>query len=487
MNYRRPLLKQYGGNSYEERSTNTYISTNSFKNISTSNVFKVFGGDTYCNYFGYQYIQAQDETPDVERAIYFVVESPFNVDLRHGVYFNDTDPTTYSEENYEINDVYLQENNLIQYFKAKPFNVDFEDEQPYAIWVSEKKQNGEKLDSWLNFLPNNQIEVDGIHGSINTITSFKDRLYFYQNHAIGLLPIEQQSITTDQNGVELVLGSGDVISQYGYISTTIGAFHHDAVIQSEDYIYNFDIKTKKLWRFTPGSKEPLSDLKGLSAYFYNNLYSSSIENRDKKTSLYPAGIHGAYDSRYNRVLFTFNGSNNSAFTISFNELLNSFESFYSYTPTVYLSTQRKVFSIPSTDIRNTLYQHDLGDYGVYYENLPEDSKITYLINGQDPSTKRWDNLEWYSQCFNNLNVDQPNETFELISISNDHQSTGSLNIQETQGRRRFRYWRYTIPRDINSPQQEARIRNPWIFVELTKLNNNNTRFIMNDLNTYYNK
>lgn len=488
MTYRRALLNQYGGNTYEERSGNTYISTCSYQDLNTSSVFKVFGGDTYCNYMCYEYIQWADGGGSAtSRAVFFVSENNFNVDLRHGNYFNKSrlDISSYTVENYYINSVYFQENNIIQYFKTKPYDAVTEDEQPYAIWASEKKQNGEQIDSWTLFKVNNQIEVDGDYGPINHITSFKDRIYFYQNQAIGLLPIEQQAISTDQDGIDMVLGTGDIINQYGYISTNIGILQHDAVVQSEDYIYNFDMRTKKLWRFSPGSKEPLSDIKGLSSYFYNELYSSSLENIDQKTSLIPIGIHGVYEPRYNRVLFTFNKGN--GFTISYNESLNAFESFISIRPTVYLGTGRKTFSVPATIVRNSLYQHDLNDYGVFYGEDPVDSTITYLVNCQSPITKVFSNLQWYSQCFNNLNQDVPDETFEFATIFNDYQNTGQVSIQPSQGRRRFRFWNFTIPRDISISQQTPRIRNPWTYVKLTKSNQNNTRFIMHDLITHYYK
>lgn len=487
MTYRRKLLKQYGGNTFEERSGNTYMSTSSFQNTTKSAVFNVFGGDTYCNYFGFEYTQYADGGVNAtSKGVFFVSESSFNVDLRHGNYFNKSraNINSYTLENYYINSVYTQQNKIIQYFKAKPFNASLEDEQSYAIWVSEKKQNGEQLDSWSAFKVNNQIEVDGDFGPINYITSFKDRIYFYQNQAVGILPIEQQAITTDQDGVELVLGTGDVISNYGYISTKIGVLQHDAVIESEDFIYNFDMRTKKMWRFSPGSKEPLSDIKGLSSYFFNTLTNTSLEDQDLKITKIPSSIHGAYEPRFNRVLFTFNTTTNS-FTVSYNEALNAFESFYGFQPSLYLSTGRKLFSVPKGNNANKFYQHNLGPYGVFYDQDPVDSKIKYLIGS--PITKVFTNLEWYSQCFNNLNQDQPNETFEFISISNDHQSTGSISLQTPESRRRFRHWRHTIQRDINSPQSQARIRNPWIFAELIKSNENNTRFVMHDLITYYYK
>lgn len=493
--YCRDLAKQYGGNSYEERSNNTYISTSKFISGNQGISINVFGGDTYCNHFDFEHLQGNDvlAAPNKRvQAVMFTCESPFNVDLRHGKHFSDDrkrpdDPdfTDYTAEQYFYNPVYLQENTIKQQFIAKPFNVNLDDEQPYAIWVSELKQNGEQIDSWVKFKVNNQIEVDGIYGPINGVINHQGRVFFFQNEALGVVPINERVVTQNEDGIELALGTGDVISSYGYISTRTGCFHTSAIVQSEDYFYFFDVRTKKFYRMSMNSKEPLSDVKGLSAHFNSFVKESLLENNDTKTDLIPIGIHGCYEPRYNRVLFTFSKGN--SITISYNEFLNSFESFYSFEPCIYLSTGRKLLSVngkPFISNRKAVYQHDVGDYSNFYGTV-YDSKITHCLNGESPDTKEWNNLTWYSECYDNNLNDVPDETFTSIRVYNDHQTTGSIPFTQSNINRRFRYWKHAIKRDVFSYQQQARIRNPWIFIELIKDNQSNNRFIAHDLTTYY--
>lgn len=492
--YCRKLAKQYGGNTYEERSSNRYISTGMFVEANDSTTTDIFGGDTYCNYFDFEYTQNNDgaSVPDKEvSGIIFTCESPFNVDLRHGKHFaedryhpDESEYLDYTAEQYYYNPVYLQQNTAKQTYIAKPFNVNLEDEQPYAIWVSELKVNGEQIDSWVKFKINNQIEVDGIYGPINAVINHKGRVYFLQNEATGIVPINERVVTTNQDGIELSLGTGDVISVYGYISTKTGCFHTSSVVQSEDYFYFFDNRSKKFYRMSQDSKEPLSDLKGMSAYFNSFVKESLLETEDNKTDLIPTGIHGTYDPRYNRILFTF--YKGDAFTLSFNEYLGGFESFYSFKPCVYLSTGRKILTVdgrPFISNRKAVYQHDTGNYGEFYGET-HDSKLTLCVNGQNGNTKEWNNLSWYSECYNNLN-DVPDETFTSIRVYNDHQTTGDIVFGSNNLQRRFRYWKHAIKRDLFSYQQRARIRNPWVLIELTKQNTNNNRFVCHDITSYY--
>lgn len=503
--YCRKIDNQYGGNTFESRSLNVYITTNSYQSGNISSTINIFGGDTYCNYFDFEYLQGNDAANSVDkrvRAVFFCVESPVNTDMRHGNHFNDNRDNPdgpnwqqYTDENYLINPIYLQENNVKQTFIAKPFNINLTDEQPYAIWVSELKINGEEIDNWVKFQVNNQLEVDGIYGPINGIINHQGRVYFLQTEAIGIVPINERIMTQNTDGIELSLGTGDVISVYGYISTKTGCYHTSSIVQSEDYFYFFDARRKKFYRMSLDSKQPLSDLKGLSSYFNTYIKESKLETIDNKTAIQSVGIHGCYDPRYNRVLYTLNKGYSpfneqrltlDGVTISYNELMNGFESFYSFLPCVYLSTGRKLLSVDAKTSanRSKVYQHDKGNYGSFYD-ITYDSNVTLCINAENEFTKEFNNVTWYSECYDNNLIDVPNETFNTIRVFNDHQTTGIIQLFPDKVKRFFRYWRHAILRDINSPQQRARIRNPWVLLELNKYNTNSNRFVCHDVNTHY--
>jgi hypothetical protein len=415
--------------------------------------------------------------------------------MRTGNHFNSARSSTaviadqYAQEDYYYNPVYIQENTAKQIFIAKPFNINLDNEQPFSIWVSERKQNGEMEDAWVKFLVNNQVEVDGVYGDINAVANHQGRVYFFQDRATGIVPINERVVTQNQDGIELALGTGDVISTYGYISTRTGCLHTSAIVQSDDYLYFIDARTGKFYRISIDTKQPLSDLKGLSSWLYETVDNNLIRTIDSKNSLIPIGIHGVYDNRFNRVLFSIN--NGSGIVLSYNEMINAFESFYSIDTSVLHNTGRRIFSVAglqSTETRDKCYQHYQGDYGNFYGNV-YDSEVELISNAQSQFTKEWNNIQWYSECYNVLSyddqIDIPNETFDTIQIYNDHQSTGTIDFNNNNLKRRFRIWRHAIGRDLNSYNQQGRIRNPWIHIKLTKNNEDNHRFVAHNINLHY--
>jgi hypothetical protein len=509
--YCRDITNQYGGNTFESRSSNQYMSTGSLNPSNESGSMNIYGGDTFVHYFMYEQVNEVDLGTYSDKAstgVGFPCESTFNVELRHGNHFSkdrgapdgtgtSEDPyQTYGVEQFAINAVYTQENNISSLYQGKNFLANTVTELPYSVWSSEPKTNGEFIDSFNAFLVNNQIDVDGNYGPINSIHNFKDKIFFYQNSGFGIVPINERVTAPDENGTSLIIGDGQVLGDYAYISTHTGCFHRTAVIHSEDNIYHFDIRQKKLWRYSLQSKFPLSDVKGMSAYLSNTFDETPLENTDNPTSNdIPYNIHGAYDHRYNRVLFTVLSSENSIqqvgdrpllknTTFSYNEIIDAFESFYDFKPKLYLSTGRKLLSVDSTDSK--VYQHDKGNYGVYYDSQPYSSSIKYLINGGNHMSKQWNNLEWNTDVYDTNNLDVYDDTFDFIRVSNNYQDTNTTAlIVPDNTRQRFRIWRHSILRNSDDTQSNDRIRNPWIRAELRYNNDNNYRFVMNDLVTHY--
>ena len=79
------------------------------------------------------------------------------------------------------------------------------------------------------------------------------------------------------------------------------------------------------------------------------------------------GVHGKYDFRHNKVLFTFSTPKTVAasFTISYSEFLDAFESFYSFTPNMYMSVGRRLLSTNLSNM-SEVYMHDKGTYGSFW-------------------------------------------------------------------------------------------------------------------------
>lgn len=217
---------------------------------------------------------------------------------------------------------------------------------------------------------------------------------------------------------------------------------------------------------------------------------------------------------------------NSGYTVAFNELTNSFESFYKYTPTIYLNNNY-IYSPNShngnlgTSTNHMLYRHKCGEYGVYYDEDPVEAMISIVINDNADYNKILRFLEFnssvnklhnkgtfYNEDFNGvvnpiIKSSLRNETISGIRIYNDQQDTGKIDLSTTREfkgatvnkyiKRKFDKWRVKIPRNAqlndNRPSHSNinldRMRSTYFIVELFYQNNNNKSFKLDRIISYY--
>lgn len=513
VSYVREVIKQYGGNTFESRSKSTYISTGHFQPITghsdqliTSP--KVYGGDVTIHVFAKEYIipyysdSIQNPTGSLEDrndyklgiTVMYPCESRLNLEyhissLPNFIANKDRDLiTNYYNEVYSHHEFFGQQNNSEKKFVAKDFaTIDLE-EYPHRLWISNEKIDGELIDSWKKFDTSDILDVDGSYGPINKVINFQDRLVFYQDHAIGVAAIEETSIVNDTSGVGIALGTGQTLKEFRYLTTTTGTMHQHSVTPSTTALYHYDVTLRKLYKLTQGPAA-LSDMKGLSSFFAEKV-DGPIVVTDK--TLIGTGVHSVFDTRHNRVLFTFLSPKPGVddFTIGYNEYMDAFESFYSYTPSIYLNTGRRLLSAvtDSTDNSDHGYLHDAGDYGSFYGSVAN-TEITLLVAPEGDFAKIFTNLEYNSEISINdipLLLPSPPETLSSIEIWNDYQTTGNIPlIVGTNIKRRMRHWRHVIGRDTNSSGNKARIRDYSIYVKLTRTNGGNKRLVLHDIMVSY--
>lgn len=327
LSYNRTLTNQYGGDTYEARSRNTYISTGGYKIVKpeTSTVitgFKVFGGDVFTQYFpsSYFFYRNNGTTGNMRYQLGFgyPCESPVNIDFQlyatSSLYGAEAMRADWANtngagligtslinipDNY-YNAFYSKNNNSKLIYFPKGFLEDYSTEFPHRIWASEKKLDGELFDSWRVFLPNTYSEVEGMYGQINKLITERDQVIFYQDEAMGIVAVNDRTSVPSQDGTSIVLGKGGILDHYQYLSRKTGTKHKFSVIAGASGIYHFDSNIFKVFRYGQGL-EPLSDTKELHSDF--NKFNGSILNTDK--ILLGKGIHGTYDRVRNKVYMTF--------------------------------------------------------------------------------------------------------------------------------------------------------------------------------------
>ena len=550
MDYYRANSNQYGGTGYYEKSLNQYISTGHFQKVEESDsdqVFtcEVFGGDTvvtvfdYIRSFGYYNTGTQIDVEDWGWVYYFPIESYINTDLRSGYYHNNdgqtgSTSTTISDyrvpsyrEDFIYNMRYSNEDDVLTFFQ-KPYNsyankiYELHDNR---IWSSQPKIHGENTDSWSIFKSADYIDVDGVYGPINNLIRFRDRLVYFQDDAVGVLSSNERIVINDaQNqSVGLALGTSSVLQRYDYVSTNVGCKHQFGMCTTDTGIYWFDIKNLKHYKYSD-SIMPISDI-GMSSFFAHNV------NRNIRTVDNPylrMGITATYDYRYNDVIFTFLDYYtpddlirvDKSFTIAYNELTQSYSSFYSFTPSVYINDRRNIFTPDSSNVG--LYLHNIGEYCKFYgQTYP--SKITVLLNPYATETKIWNNLELSTEAVNNYvdaydtnypyiayqeeNLTAPDivdNTFDTIRFYNDYQNT-DYQLSTSIAKRKERTWNIQIPRNrviYNTPNDNIftqsnltagnkpfgeRLRSKYLIVDFIYNNNYNYKFTVNTLKTLFEK
>ena len=138
-----------------------------------------------------------------------------------------------------------------------------------------------------------------------------------------------------------------------------------------------------------------------------------------------------------------------------------------------------------------------GERGNYF-NKYYPSYIEVLINENPTFTKTFDNISLYSEVYNALGINLPNDTIDQIQFRNDYQNTGLvlLNVYNNTLysnntniiKRKNRRWELQVPRDTNLSSYtslKSRIRDNYSLVKLQFNNSSNKKFILQDILTTY--
>jgi len=531
VSFSRALTNQYGGNTYSARANNTYISCSHYRPVRTSSAtlvddFKLFGGDIFVSMydscraaknFGLSG-RAQEPNKASSTMFYFPVETVCNPDLRHGYYMNKDFPGNTEiemKETYTYNSSYHSECDVKSFFpKPDPFILNEEFDNRFH--ASEIKTNGEFTDSWGIFKLDNFWDVEGTYGPINAMQILKDKMFFWQSRAFGIIQINPRSVITDvdnSTNSALQIGTGLPLQRHDYISTEIGLQHQWGLTKSSYKNVWLDVSNKKF--FASSGEDgvvPLSDVKGMFSYFNKNLI-YNVNNFDKPVyedeELGINGVVAVYDFKYDQAIFTVHDTNNpthsgqikNKYTFVYDDRIGAFTSFMSFTPKIYFTDGYKIFST-NPDELSRIYIHDSGKYCNFY-NKTYDSSINVVSNESPLTTKVFDNLVYDSQAIDANGVNYNDDTWNTIRIYNDYQNTDyQLLIPGANIKRKERSWQLAVPRNrvlystSNSPNiftdlsptdkpLGERMRDKYVLIQLIYNNLKNRSFSFNNLKSIF--
>jgi len=465
--------RQYGGNTHEKRAENTYIPAGPFISIENSKhinkkwgTHDVWGGDTYVVMYDIQKMKkhktledytlgtsssgSTDHMPPESTSFAFPTESSVNTALRGGWHFANkedwTDNTPTPWNTFDLNSVYSSENTT-EVFIPKPVNLTTVSGYDNRILYSDVKINNAAQDAWTSFKVENYADLDGNKGPISKLINFKDTLYYLQSNGFGRLSVSPVSTVVDTSGTSIVLGTGDVIQDFQYLSNIAGNTDSRSIVASERGIYWADHNSKKLYSFNANGVQSISDSYGMKTWAFNTFNNETFDAYGHSKLQISSGVDPVNDE----VLFSVGER-----TLVFNELLNRFTSFYTYSSNLHITSNDSLFSVDGNDI----YEHNEGAYGEWYGNAGEVS-IEFTVNKNPLHAKVFDHIEWYVQNtegaellpgnnFDNIRFRVSAPFFEQTSILSNEDSDFSL---------RENISRLPVPRhDDNSRMRDTYMR-----------------------------
>lgn len=419
----------YGGYSYATRQNSTYISTGSYTKADGQSSYTkpVFGGDIYVGIMDYangMFLFSSDDyeaqrTNRIYNGAYFPCETTVNLSLRssnsstgkttlsngYSNHFAQTDVATIgdvysqSEPLYAYNDAYSSDGNVRKFVASGIYDVQNRTVDS-RVMNSQAKTDNEIIDSWSKFKVANYIDVDNRYGSINHLYNFNNKLYFWQTDAFGVLSVNERSLIQDNNIGQLTLGTGGILTRFDYITTANGLKSNQqrAVNNSESTLYWYDSLRNEICAFG-SSMYAVSKLKGVQSYL-----------NDKNVDFVNDPIT-EYDKKYNEVLFTLEDK-----TLTFNEQVGVFTSFYTYKPDYYFHFTDGLYLFNA----NKLYKYNFEDTANLISDTDKVSVIKFVVNDNYTQTKTFDNVEYagdftYETNFDDISFETKRQTSYTVT------------------------------------------------------------------------
>jgi hypothetical protein len=467
----RTIANQYGGNTFEARSRNSYLRIGSYQTLTSGDntILINQAGDTFVGKFRFARILGNSSSVlsskycEITEIVEYPVETSIDINNRADASISwDSVFMPSFDEYHHYNKVYSQQP-IFTRTTATPFTFQERKVFDNRINATKVKTSGEIVDSWTDVLVNEELYVDGKYGQITKIIQNNDLVYCLQEQAISLLEISPRVQTVATDGTSIELGRGQVLYNYSYLNTNSGSVNPQAVFKSQSSIYYIDVINKSINRVIGKDVIGLTDKHGLHSYMdtYLNYHTQKFSKQ----------ITGGFDMITNDAYFTTN-----SFTLAFNEQLDAFTSRYSFKPLRYIYC---LYGLYTTDLGLKLWKHGSGARGKYYD-VVYPSKITLIVAPEPDVDCVFNNGEYKSEVYNISGVAQHGKTLSTLLCWNEHQS--SLTVPLTVGaniKRKFWDWNFFIPRDKINPLQ--RMRGQWLYMTFDFDNTLNEKLILHDM------
>ena len=528
--WKRILVNQYGGDSYEQRSYSGYIPCGDYQIItSTNHTQTIYNGDIFVQYYKYfhsnyknlsllqHYDNVTVDADDNEQNLTnqgntksfsnvtskFFVEIPIETTIALDLKPNkkqeqSSDFETTPSSWWDYNDAYHRPPN-VDIFPAKPFSYTEVSNFDNMFRYSQVKTSNELLDSYLNFYANDYKEVARENGEVTGLYQMNNSVFATLERGVGAWNVDPTAQVVTSSGV-VNLGNGAFLNNFVLLSTTNGTTHRTGAIASKSNLYVVDTRANKILTISQ-PQLALSDTMGIHSILKDRIGTSNMADKP----ILGNGVVCGYDPFRNNVFFTFSIGEDSIlpllgggfslgtnvldnFTLSYNELTNSFVSFHSFVPSLYFNNSRYMFMCKNGASNNTVWVYGFGDYGTYF-GVVYGSNITLISNNNPDINKMFYNIYYRIEGYDGTNNDET-VNFSTYKAWTDNQSTGIVTLNSKRDLdKHLRYWRFGLDRNLKGStdrERKERLTNTWLFLQLNYDNTSNKNFRLHNVITNYN-
>jgi len=378
--------------------TTTFLATGTLDSntiVYLFNGIQVGGGDCFTSLVDYGYGLNDSTYPDpLSIGFYFPCECNSNYGLRRGKKISNKgmgsagisyNPAMF--EDYAYNAGYSSEGAQFTY-PALPVDFFGTSRFPARARFAGQKIIGEIIDSFRTFLVNDYIDVNVQSGEINNVRAKGDYVYYWQNHAVGSMPILERQMISATQGAATTLGTGGVLSRFDIISPKYGNQHQHGLTETIDGWIWFDMRNKDVCVMSlGGSVTEITVPLGTKSFFnevflerlteiYNDTYlNSQTYDISSDRPLMGTGIVGVYDPKNKMSYLTFKFRSyfkrdevaevddyqiiSKDFTIGFSHVVNKFVGFFDKMPAIWHNHNQSVLSSNNPKNLEVYYAGDM--------------------------------------------------------------------------------------------------------------------------------
>lgn len=325
------------------------------------------------------------------------------------------------------------------------------------------------------------IGLDGSKGEVRAIRRLANNLIVFQDTATSMILFNSSTPMTATDGVPIEIANSGKVEGIRYLSETLGCTNKWSIVNTPVGLYFIDTGSTCLYKYD-GQFFNISEKGGFQSWSKDN-FSNEIWNPENSD-----GYVGYYNYNDNELYYI-----NKDNCLAYAESLQAFSSFYSYNDVPYYVTiNDRGFFISKSREDNAgndyrLWEIHEGDYNYFFGKY-QPFYTTIIANPEFQSDKIFNNLEFRADSWNGSTLTP--DTFDTLRVWNEYQDSGNTinNLKYLRNRpsslkQKFRVWRANIPRDKSNGID--RMRNPWIFLKLSKESDNKNKTILHDLRVWY--